>query len=50
MSQMLHKQSVPPARQEHSHIMGHHAKHVQLEATVLKVQQNVLSVHMEISK
>ena len=50
MNQVLHRQTAQLAWQEHSHIMGHHARHVQMEATVLEQRQNVQCAHLEISK
>ncbi len=50
MNQMFHRQSVHRVRQEHSHLMEHYAKLVLMEAIVLKGRQNVLSVHLDISK
>ena len=47
---MVCKHNVPLVGQEHFHIMEHHVKHVLMEATVLKEQQSVLSVHQDISK
>ena len=50
MNPMVQRRSVHHARQAHFHLMGHHAKHVLMEATVFKEQQNVLSAHLDISK
>ena len=40
---MFHKQNVILAKLGNSHIMGHHAKLVPMEATVSEERQNALS-------